>query len=81
MVLIKETSILSASRSIFVRARFRLYVSSLAEMQGRRLGSAAITAAVVETSGSEKIVYGDVVYIDYANDGRVISVHRRYEEA
>lgn len=68
-------AVLLAAAALFVRAKLRPYIASLAEMEGRRLGSAAINSAVVEVFGREKPVYGDVVSVGYAADGRAVSLH------
>ena len=67
--------LLIAAAALFIRARVRPYVAALAEMEGRRLGSAAINAAVVEVFGREKPAYGDVVSVAYSADGRAVSLH------
>lgn len=66
--------ILVFSAVLFVRARLRPYVSSLVEMEGRRAGSAAITKAVVNIFGDEKLTYGDIVNVEYSEGGRIASV-------
>ncbi|MBR5769663.1 MAG: sporulation protein YunB [Clostridia bacterium] len=60
---------------LLLRAKLRPYVVSLAEMEGKRLGSAAINDGVVAVFAEEKLTYGDVVDIAYAADGRVVSLH------
>ena len=60
---------------LFLRAKLRPYVVSLAEMEGKRLGSAAINSGVVAVFAEEKLTYSEVVNIAYAADGKVVSLH------
>ena len=61
--------------ALILRARLRPYVVSLTDMEGRRLGSAAINEGVVAVFAGEKLTYGDVVEVSYSSDGKVIALH------
>ena len=59
---------------LIIRARMRPYVAALVEMEGRRLGSDAITRGVVRVFAENKPEYGDVVSVAYAADGKAVSL-------
>ena len=65
---------LTVAALLLLRARLRPYIASLTEMEGRRLGADAITRGVVSVFADEKPAYGDVVSVEYAADGKVVSL-------
>ncbi|MBQ6552670.1 MAG: hypothetical protein IJL83_03535 [Clostridia bacterium] len=65
---------LTAAALMFLRARLRPYIASLAEMEGKRLGADAITRGVVRVFAEDKPAYSDVVTVTYA-DGKAVSLH------